>query len=59
MTLSRIRLSLTAAGLATAIDPAQQHLLIQVADDALQDADAHAAREMLDHPASMSFLTQA
>jgi thiopeptide-type bacteriocin biosynthesis protein len=59
MTLSRIRLSLTAAELATAIDPAQRHLLTQVTDDALQDQDAHAAREIQDHPATISFLPQA
>jgi thiopeptide-type bacteriocin biosynthesis protein len=59
MTLSRIRLSLIAAELATAIDPAQEHVLTQAADDAVQDEDAHAAREILDHPASMSFLLQA
>jgi thiopeptide-type bacteriocin biosynthesis protein len=59
MTVSRIRLSLTAAEFATAIDPAQEYLLAQVADDALQHGDAHAAREILDHPASTSFLNQA
>jgi thiopeptide-type bacteriocin biosynthesis protein len=58
-TLSRIRLSLTAAELAAAIDPAQRHLLTQVADDVLQDGDAYAAREILDHPASRSFLPDA
>ena len=58
MTLSRIKLGLTAAELATAIDPAQGHLLSQVADDALQDGDGHAARELLSHPAILSFLTQ-
>lgn len=56
--MSRIRLSLTAAELATAVDPAQEHLLIQVADDALQDRDGYAAREVLGHPATMSFLPQ-
>jgi thiopeptide-type bacteriocin biosynthesis protein len=56
MTLSRIRLSITAAELATAIDPAQQHLFGQAAACALQDEDAHAAREILDDPAAMSFL---
>jgi thiopeptide-type bacteriocin biosynthesis protein len=58
MTMSRIRLSLTAAGLATAIDPAQQHLFGQAAADALQDEDAHAVREILEDPAAMSFLPQ-
>ncbi len=58
MTLSRTRLGLTAAELATTIDPAQGHLLSQVADDALQDGDGHAAREPLRHPAILSFLTQ-
>jgi len=59
MTLSRTRLGLTAAELATAIDPAQGHLLSQVADDALQDGDGHAAREILSHPAAASFLPPA
>jgi thiopeptide-type bacteriocin biosynthesis protein len=58
MTLSRTRLGLTAAELATAIDPAWGHLLIQVADDALQGGDGYAAREILGHPATMSFLPQ-
>ena len=58
MTLSRTRLSLTAAALATTIDPAQEHLLGQVADDALQDGDAHAAREVLEHPATAGFLAE-
>jgi thiopeptide-type bacteriocin biosynthesis protein len=47
MTLSRIRLSLTAAELAAAIDPDQEHLFAGVADEALRDGDAHAAREVL------------
>jgi hypothetical protein len=59
MTLSRTRLGLTAAELATAIDPAQGHLLSQVADDAVQDGDGHAAREILSHPAAASFLPPA
>lgn len=59
MVLSRIRLSLIAADFATAIDPAQEHLLAQVADDVLQDEGVHAAREILDHPAAASFLSQA
>jgi thiopeptide-type bacteriocin biosynthesis protein len=57
-TLSRTRLGLTAAELATAIDPAQGHLLIPVADDALQAGDGHAAREILSHPATMNQLPQ-
>jgi thiopeptide-type bacteriocin biosynthesis protein len=58
MTLSRIKLSLTSAELVTAIDPAQEDLLSQVADDALQDGDGHAASEILSSPAIARFLPQ-
>jgi thiopeptide-type bacteriocin biosynthesis protein len=55
--LFQVRLSLTAAELAAAIDPAELHRISQVADDALQASDACAAREILMTPGARELLT--
>lgn len=54
----RVRLSLTAAELATAINPAWENLLGQTADDAIHAADTRAARDILASTAA-SLLSQA
>jgi hypothetical protein len=59
-TMFQLRLSLTAAELATELDPTTASpFLAEIIEAAQQSADAYAAREVLSHPACQAHITPA